>query len=273
MACERFFYEWAVMHVALMLTNANTMRSFRRYAQHFAFAEIPADARLLPQHAMKWQSYAEHWLESFSDIVVACVAEDYRGRLQPHRFSDSVMELHLLRGESAYERPDFRSGGVKVIHSLMKRPGEETADFDERWTKQHVPAVIDALKNRGLRKYVVDRQLGLDPATFKGTLFERGGVDQYAGVEELWFDSLEDALAMGSDPGLRDALRSSYETFADVALSHSMYVIERVVFDFVTPGESTPPPAILTPTSCEAKASTDDWMVFWPALGIHKQQA
>ena len=121
------------------------------------------------------------------------------------------------------------------------------------------------LKDRGLRKYDIDRQLGLDPAQFKGTLFEKGGVDQYAGMEELWFDSLEDALAIGQDPGIRAALEESYQAFTTIPSSHSMYVIERVAFDFVTK-EGTPRPAIMHPESCESKACYTDWQNFVPAL-------
>ena len=120
---ERFYYEWAVIHVALMLTNASTIRCFRRYVQHYGYQEIPAAARVLPQHAMAWESFAEHWLEGIEAIPPAVSSEDYRGRMHPHTFSDSAMELHLLQGTCVYERPDFKSGGVKLIHNLKAKPG------------------------------------------------------------------------------------------------------------------------------------------------------
>jgi hypothetical protein len=262
---ERFFYEWAVIHVALMLTNASTIRCFRRYVQHFGFQEIPAAARVLPQHAMAWESFAEHWLDGIEVIPPAVSSEDYRGRMHPHTFSDSAMELHLLQGTTVYQRSDFQSGGVKLIHNLKARPGISRTEFDEFLSRQHAPRVTALLGKRGLRKYEIDRQLGLDPAQFKGTLFEKGGVDAYAGLEEFWFDSLEDALAVGRDPAVRAALLESYGSFVDVPASHSMYVVERVAFDFVTP-ESTRLPAIMDPTSCEARACQADWKSFVPAL-------
>ncbi|MFO1410438.1 MAG: EthD domain-containing protein [Steroidobacteraceae bacterium] len=265
MTTERFYYEWAVLHVALMLTNASTIRCFRRYVQHYGYQEIPAAARVLPQHAMAWESMAEHWLEGIEAIGPAVSSEDYRGRMHPHTFSDSAMELHLLQGTTIHERAGFKSGGVKLIHNLKARPGLTRADFDARFAGEHAPRVAALLQERGLRKYEIDRQLGLDPAQFKGTLFEKGGVDAYAGLEEFWFDSLEDALAIGRDAAVRDALLASYAGFVDVAASHSMYVVERVAFDFVT-REATRLPAIMDPTSCEAHASYADWKAFLPAL-------
>jgi hypothetical protein len=214
---------------------------------------------------MAWESFAEHWLESIEAIPPAVGSADYRGRMQPHTFSDSAMELHLLQGTTVYARPDFRSGGVKLIHNLKARPGLARSDFDQHFSRQHAPRAAELLRQRGLRKYEIDRQLGLDPAQFKGTLFEKGGVDAYAGLEEFWFDSLEDALAAGRDPATRRGLLDSYAGFVDVEASHSMYVIERVAFDFVTP-EATALPAILNPESCEARASYADWQCFLPAL-------
>jgi hypothetical protein len=265
MTTERFYYEWAVMHVALMLTNASTIRCFRRYVQHFAFQQIPADARVLPQHAMAWESFAEHWIEGLDAIPPAVSSEDYRGRMQPHTFSDSAMELHLLQGTTLYERSGFRSGGVKLIHNLKAKPGLARSEFEQFFCASHAPRVAALLKGRGLRKYELDRQLGLDPAQFKGTLFEKGGVDAYAGLEEFWFDSLEDALAVGRDPLVRNALLESYGMFTDIGACHSMYMIERVAFDFVS-REATALPAVMDPASCEARASYADWKSFLPAL-------
>jgi len=137
--------------------------------------------------------------------------------------------------------------------------------FSDYLANVHAPKVVELLKDRGLRKYEIDRQLGLDPAQFKGTLFEKGGVDQYAGLEEFWFDSLEDALAFGRDPEIRKALLDSYKHFTTVEASHSIYMTERVAFDFVTK-EATPPPSILDPNSCEAKTCYDDWKCYLPSL-------
>ncbi len=266
MTTEHFYYEWSVIHVSLMLTNPSTMRTFRRYAQHFGILGVPGEVRVLPQHEMAWESHGEHWVDGTESIFASISGEDYRGRMQPHSFSDSAMELQLLEGETVFERQGFRSGGVKVLH-VLKRPealGQEA--FEADWAGRHAPALVVALKDRGLRKYVIDRPLRLDAAAFLSSLFQHGKVGQYAGTEELWFDDLEWAARMGSDPGVRELLRSSYGQFVDLEKSHSMYFIERVVFDFVTEGEAMPPAAVLDPESLEARTSGGDWQVAAPAL-------
>lgn len=266
MTTERFYYEWSVLHVALMLTNASTMRTFRRYTQHFAILGVPGEVRLLPQHEMAWESLGEHWIDGPEEILPSIQGEDYLGRMRPHSFSDSAMELQLLSGETVWEREGFRSGGVKVIHTL-KRPEGTTQDaFEAEWAERHAPAVVAALADKGLRKYVLDRPLRLESEQFRTSLFAHGKVGQYAGTEELWFDDLEAAARMGTDPDVRAALGASIARLVDVPRSHSMVVIERVVFDFVTPGEAMPRPAILDPSSAEARASGGDWMVTAPAL-------
>ena len=94
--------------------------------------------------------------------------------------------------------------------------------------------------------------MDLDPATFKGTLFEWGSIGLYAGMEEIWLDSLPTVAALRKDAAVYNAIRASEAAVVDAAASISMVVKERVVFDFVTPGEITSKPAILDPNSLEA---------------------
>ncbi len=250
---ERFFYEWAFIHVALMLNTAPSMRRFRRYVQHFGNADIPAERCLLPPSPMRWESYAEHWTEH---LVTSVPGPEYTEQMQPHSFSDSAMDIAYLQGVCIYQRADFHSGGVKLIHRLARPGGADQKSLD-RWRTEHTALVTETLKDKGLRKYEINTALTIDVAEFRGnragTLFERANIDPPLGFEELWFDSLEDALRLGSDPELRTLLGASYRGFADVDKSYSMYVHERVVFDFVTPGEISPAPAVLNPNSLEAQ--------------------
>jgi hypothetical protein len=251
---ERFFYEWAFIHVSLMLHTASSMRRFKRYVQHFVNPDIADDQRLLPHPPNDWENYAEHWLERFEAYAPA---PDYADIMRPHSFSDSVMEIVYQEGRTVYQRDDFRSGGVKLIHRLARLPGLSTEEFRRRWHDEHVPKVIAALRDQGLRKYEVNVPHDIDlvalRASRKGSLFDQAEVNSADGFEELWFDSLEDAMRAGSDPALRQLLRPSLETFVDVEKSYSMFANERVVLDFVTPGEMTPLPAVLDENSLESK--------------------
>ena len=250
---KRFFYEWAFIHVSLMLHTLPSMQRFRRYVQHFANPDIPDEFRVLPRSTMNWESIAEHWLERFDP---AGGGPEYVEQMQPHKFSDSAMEIAYVQGEVAYRRDDFRSGGVKVVHRLLKRPNQTIEDFRRHWRDTHVPLLIATLKNRGLRKYELDSPYEFDPALFhdvrKGSLFEQANIDPAQGFEELWFDSLDDAMRIGSDPTVRATLSASYGGFVDVGRSHSMIANERVVYDYVTPGEISPRPAVLDSTTLDA---------------------
>ena len=45
---EKYFYEWGIIHVALMITTPSVMRTFRRYAQHFTVNGVDGDRLLYP---------------------------------------------------------------------------------------------------------------------------------------------------------------------------------------------------------------------------------
>jgi len=251
---ERFFYEWAFIHVSLMLHTAPSMRRFKRYVQHYANPDIPNEYRVLPGSAMGWESYAEHWTEK---LETTTPGPEYTEQMQPHSFSDSAMEIAYVQGEIAYQRTDFHSGGVKVIHRLAKPARRSDAELLGEWRDKHVLTVTHLLAERGMRKYEINLPCVIDAAEFRGnrvgTLFERASIDPPLGIEELWFDTLEDALRLGSDPELHSALTSSYGGFIDMQNSYSMIAHERVVFDFVTPGEISAQSAVLNPDSLEAK--------------------
>ncbi|MDE2372404.1 MAG: EthD domain-containing protein [Burkholderiales bacterium] len=254
MTRERFFYEWAYIHVALMVQTASSMRRFTRYVQHYANPDIGDEHRLLPHPPQDWESYADHGLARFEAYGPA---PDYLAIMRPHSFSDSAMEIVYLEGRTEYRRDDFRPDGVKLIHRLARRPGMTPDEFRRHWRDDHVPRLVEALRTRGLRKYdtCLPHEIDLDAlrASRKGTLFDSAEVNTADGVEELWFDTLEDAMRLGSDPALRQSLSASYASFTDIGQSYSMFAQERVVFDFVTPGETTPRPAVLDDNSLEAR--------------------
>jgi hypothetical protein len=259
---ERYFYEWGIIHVALMITNPSTQRSFQRYTQHFAINGVLNEWLWHPLSPMSWDNMADHWVARFDDLVASMRSLDYVQRMQPHKFGDSNFAVELTGGRVVYEQPEFRNGGVKLIHFLRKRPNLSDEEFERRWRDEHAPAVLQALEPLGiLRKYVQNPRLPLDPAIFKGTLFEAGGVGQHAGIEEFWFDSLDDLERLRSDTKARNRIvASDRELTADG--SFSMVTTERVVFDYVTPGRQTPGAAVLTPGTLEAMIDAQGYTDF-----------
>ena len=247
---ERYFYEWSIIHVALMITNPSTQRAFKRYAQHYTINDIDENALWFPRSAMAWDNMADHWLETMDDLRASVASDDYRNRMQPHKFGGDDFCVELTDGRVLYEAPDFRNGGVKLVHFLRKRPDYSESEFSDRMREEHAPLLLEAVRPLGLlRKYVQNPRLPLDPALFKGTLFEQGGMGNHAVIEEFWFSGVDDFKRLRACPGW-DRILSSYRRFVAEG-SFSMVTTERVVFDYVTPDRQTPRPAVLTPGTLE----------------------
>jgi hypothetical protein len=250
---ERYFYEWSIIHVALMITNPSTQRAFRRYAQHYSISGVSNELLWFPLSPMAWDNMADHWLETLEDLVNSVRGRDYVERMQPHKFGDSAFVVELAGDRVIHEQPDFQNGGVKLIHFLRKPAEMSFEEFDRKWEREHARALVDELGKLGLlRKYVQSPRLELDSTHLKGTLFEAGKVGTHAGVEEIWFNGLDDLARLRGSTGAWERLRKSYATLTAAEGSFSMVTTERVVFDYVTPGRQTPKPAVLTPGTLEA---------------------
>lgn len=259
---ERCYYEWSVIHVALMVTTPSVMRTFRKYVQHFAIQDVDASRLVMAPSSMGWETFADHWLHRFEDLLVPFQSGDYPLRMQPHKFTDSAFQLALATGDVIREREGFAPGGVKLIHFLRKKPALASADFHRYWREQHAPIVLQAIP--GIRKYVQNRPLALPASAFNGTLFEMGEVDRYTGVEEFWFDDIDDVYRLKDDPQICRALQASYGAFVDLDDAFSMVMNERVVFDYtLPPGRCSPRAAVLDAGSLEAAIDAQgytDWV-------------
>ena len=266
---ERFFFEWGIIHVALMITTPTVTQTFRRYAQHFAVDGLDAQKLLFPFSEMEWENMADHWLETWEDLVIPFKADDYPERMQPHDFGDSNFDLQLMIGEELYAEDGYYAGGVKLVHFVHKRDDMTLDEFKARF-REHADVVVAEGVGKGLvRKYVQNVQTQGDPAYFKGTLFERGGVNRYAGVEEIWLDDLDAVVRVCTDPARRALLLESYGGFADDQ-TYSMVTTERVVFDWVTPGHISPRPAVLAAGPLEAAVDAQGY-AGWNVPGWEKR--
>jgi hypothetical protein len=259
---ERYFYEWGVIHVALMVSNPSTLRVFKRYAQHYTINGVSNELLWHPLSEMAWDNMADHWLERFEDLTASVRSADYVQRMQPHKFGDSNFAVELTGGRVIHQEPGFQNGGIKLIHFLRKDPKLTQEEFDRRWKDEHAALVVDALRPLGmLRKYVQNPRLPLDPAIFKGTLFEAGGVGMHGGIEEFWLRDLEDLTRL-RNAAAWERIRSSDRRLTAESGSFAMVTTERVVFDFATPGLDMPRPAVLTPGTFEAMIEAQGYTGF-----------
>jgi hypothetical protein len=262
---ERYFYEWGIIHVALMITTPSVMRSFKRYVQHFSVSGVGNDDLMYPLSAMEWDNMADHWIDDYEDLIRPNMSDDYMLRMQPHNFGDAAFALEMTRGHIVYEMPNFACGGVNLVHFIKKRPEISQSEFARRWRDEHAPLVMDTLGSSGLlRKYVQNAQLPMDPAIFKGTFFEVGGVGQHAGIEQYWFKDVEDLKQLRHGGELGRKIRASSDRLYDPADTFSMVTTERVIYDYTVPGRESPRPAVLNPDSLESRILQDgfrDWHI------------
>jgi EthD domain len=268
---DRYFVEWGIIHVALMLSTPTVMQTFRRYAQHFTVDGVKDERLLFPFSEMNWENMADHWLETWEDLVIPFKADDYPNRMQPHNFGDSNFDLQLMTGAELYTEDGYYAGGVKLVHFLHRRPYVSLEEFEEKFRAHAGVLLAEDVDPSLVRKYVQNVETHGDPEYFKGTLFELGDVNTYSGVEELWFDDLDAVYEWCGDPERRATLRESYTGFVDDQ-TYSMVTTERVVFDFVTAGHVSPPPAVLQEGSLEAAVNAQGYGG-WSVPGWEKRTA
>jgi len=250
MTRERYFYEWGIIHVSLMLQTPSVMDSFRRYVQHYSIDGVDNDMLIYPLSPMDWDNMADHVVDDYEAIGLPFKDHDYPNRMQPHKFGSDNFAVELLDWETLHEEEGFYAGGVKLIHWLRRRPGLSHEEFNARW-REHATKMLEIAPKGLIRKLVIDKHVPMDPAVFKGTLFEFGNVGYYAGVEELWFRSVEDVAKLRRDPTLCGALRAGYDDFVERDGTFSMVTTERVVYDFITPGHISPRASVLIPGTLE----------------------
>jgi hypothetical protein len=247
---ERYFYEWGIIHVSLMLQTPTVMDSFRRYVQHYSVSGISSDTLIYPLSPMSWDNMADHVVDDYEAIGIPFKDQDYPNRMQPHKFGSDNFAVELLDWETMYTEEGFYAGGVKLIHWLRKRPELSHEEFNAKW-REHSRTMLQATPKGLIRKLVIDKHVPMDPAVFKGTLFEFGNVGHYAGVEEIWFRSVEDVGKLRKDPELYKRLQAGYQEFVADDDTFSMVTTERVVYDFITPGHISPKASVLLPGTLE----------------------
>lgn len=254
MSREQFDFEWSVLHTTLMVTTPSVMAGFQRYAQHRS-ADGVADAHYqYPRHQQDWYAMSDHWLESFEALVAIFQGEDYPRRMGPHAFGGADFVIELMEGEVLHDQPTpfTGRGGVKLMNFIVRDPSLDQATFKRRLREDYAAQVLRLAQAGELKRYVQNTQLPLDASLFQGSLFEAGGVQTYAGIEELWFRDLDGLEGWHKNRDQDERVAESANGLIDPGRSFSMVVVERVVWDYTT---DTPParPAIEDTQSLEAQ--------------------
>jgi uncharacterized protein (TIGR02118 family) len=119
---------------------------------------------------------------------------------------------------------------IKLTFCLRRLPHLTREQFQDYWINTHGPLVASVAETLQIRRYV---QLHSLPAELNaGVRAARQAPDEYDGVAELWFDSLEAILANGRRPEAQAAgalLLEDERRFIDLPRSPLWFGEERVV--------------------------------------------
>ena len=109
---------------------------------------------------------------------------------------------------------------IKLTFALMRKPDLSREAFQAYWLDHHAPLVKSVAETLRIRRYVQTHSL---PADVSAALrASRGGPEDYDGVAELWWASIEDARPSDPSPAMIDAGRLLLEDerkFIDLARS------------------------------------------------------
>lgn len=87
---------------------------------------------------------------------------------------------------------------IKLTFCLIRLPHLSREAFQDYWRNTHGPLVASVAETLQIRRYV---QTHSSPAEASaGLRASRGAPDDYDGVAQLWFDSLDAVIANGRRP-------------------------------------------------------------------------
>jgi uncharacterized protein (TIGR02118 family) len=98
---------------------------------------------------------------------------------------------------------------IKLTFCLVRLPQLSREAFQSYWFETHAPLVKRHARALGIRRYVQTHSA--DPALSVDLRQSRGGPEQYDGVAQLWWDSLEDLVALLAKPEAIEAGRALLE--------------------------------------------------------------
>ncbi len=119
---------------------------------------------------------------------------------------------------------------IKLTYNLRRLPSLSREAFQSYWRETHAPLVRRHAPVLGIRAYVQCHTL--PSAVNDAVRAMRGGMEDYDGVAELWFDSLEAITATDGNPEAAAAaaeLLEDEKRFIDVAASPIFVVEEHAI--------------------------------------------
>jgi uncharacterized protein (TIGR02118 family) len=120
---------------------------------------------------------------------------------------------------------------IKIIFGLCKMPNLSLAEFHRYWFEEHAPLVRQHAEALRLRRYTQSHSFW--DHRIAPSIEARGDLaEPFDGVAELWWDSIEDIIAVGTTKEGRAAgraLLADEQKFIDLPNSTLFYAREHVI--------------------------------------------
>ncbi len=122
---------------------------------------------------------------------------------------------------------------IKFVYCVRRNPEMPVADFQKYWLEKHGPLVRSYAKTLRARRYV---QSHLIPHELNGLIRQsRGAAEAYDGITEVWWDKIEDLVAVLQTPEgqkINMLLAEDEGRFVDLKRSAVFFTEEHTIFDY-----------------------------------------
>jgi uncharacterized protein (TIGR02118 family) len=119
---------------------------------------------------------------------------------------------------------------IKLVFCLRRKDGLSREEFQRYWRETHAPLVASHAETLNIRRYV--QVHALDAGTQAAIRASRNAPEEFDGVAELWWDSLETLAAPGQTEAGRAAgaaLLEDERTFIDLEQSPLFFAEEHEI--------------------------------------------
>ena len=118
---------------------------------------------------------------------------------------------------------------IRLTFCLRRRPDVSEEEFHRYWLDAHGPLTLLQAEALGMRRYVQGHTLHGELNDMLTT--QRGTLEPFDGIADVWFDGIDEMLAAASSPDGRLSLKTLLRdeaTFIDLARS-SVFLMEEHV--------------------------------------------
>lgn len=196
---EDFPREWR-RHARLAASFSNVNRRYTRVAQCTKVEGLPVQ----PQN--DYAGVALLWMESLEVALEVNSDRDIIEKLRPDEVRVFGMEIaHCAMFTEERVLKDESATGIVVIEFLARAPGLSQADFAQQWEAHAADVLGNGIVKRLVRRYAQDLVVRQPPPGY-----------EFDGVSEMWFDTIEDAVATLGDPGYASGVQARRAAFCDM---------------------------------------------------------